>query len=264
MSSFQSGKKSGKSNEFPFFTFRIGWGECVARKRFPTLLLRVNHMTSVKLQRDRDRAWRVNHPELYDVQEGVVVARRGRQHLGFLSLDADQVLLRDRGNRFRCRELPLGLTLVWLKIISCILNKVPSSWIEFSNAFCESKNKISMFCRAFQVGSHTYNVSPEVNIGELLIDVLDGRLHALIGEEGEPRFWVCAGLWWNESMKGVVAQWVLHPVDIIISPPCEHYSQRCTFSRPAEGPSIFRVAEQIVENENLLPHLPQGDLGWPC
>lgn len=52
-----------------------------------------------------------------------------------------------------------------------------------------------MFCHVFQVGSNTYNVPPEINIGELLIDVLDGRLHALIGEEGEPLLWVCAGLW---------------------------------------------------------------------
>lgn len=45
------------------------------------------------------------------------------------------------------------------------------------------------------MGSHTYNISPEIDIGELLVDVLDGRLHALVGEEGEALFRVCACLW---------------------------------------------------------------------
>lgn len=46
----------------------------------------------------------------------------------------------------------------------------------------------------FRGRCYTYNVTPEINVGEFLIDVLDGGLHALIGEEGRPLLWVCTGL----------------------------------------------------------------------
>lgn len=42
--------------------------------------------------------------------------------------------------------------------------------------------------------SHTYNVSSEVNVGEFLVDVLDGRLHGFIRQVGWPRFRVCTDL----------------------------------------------------------------------
>lgn len=42
--------------------------------------------------------------------------------------------------------------------------------------------------------SHTYNVSSEVNAGEFLVDVLDGRLHALICQQGKACLWVGTGL----------------------------------------------------------------------
>lgn len=43
--------------------------------------------------------------------------------------------------------------------------------------------------------SHTYNVSSEVNAGEFLVDVLDGRLHALICQQGKACLWIGTGLW---------------------------------------------------------------------
>lgn len=52
----------------------------------------------VNLRREIPMRKKKNHPELYDVQEGVVVACCGCQHLGFLSLDADQIVLQDRRN----------------------------------------------------------------------------------------------------------------------------------------------------------------------
>lgn len=36
----------------------------------------------------------------------------------------------------------------------------------------------------------TYNVPSEVNVGEFLVDVLDGRLHALFCQQGKTRLWV--------------------------------------------------------------------------
>lgn len=117
-------------------------------------------------------------------------------------------------------------------------------WAEHKRII-NSKYNILLFCHAFQAGFLTYNVTPEINVGEFLIDVLDGRLHALIGEEGEPLLWVCAGLWWNESRKGGVAHRVLHPADTIISPSCEHFCQHCTnvvFFHPGEG---LRSSEQL-------------------
>ena len=42
--------------------------------------------------------------------------------------------------------------------------------------------------------SYTHNVSSEVNVGEFLVDVLDGGLHGFICQEGEPQLRVCTGL----------------------------------------------------------------------
>lgn len=107
VSKFQSGQR--KSNAFPFFTVMIWWVGCVARMRFPLLFLCVNHMTPCE---PPERGKKKNHPELYDVQEGVVVACCGCQHLGFLSLDADQIVLQDRRKELGCQDHPLALKLV--------------------------------------------------------------------------------------------------------------------------------------------------------
>lgn len=68
-------------------------------------------------------------------------------------------------------------------------------------AIFHSVDKILFSCHTFQVGFDTYDVPPKVNVGELLVDVLEGRLHAFVGEEGEPLLGVCAGLRGNEGRK---------------------------------------------------------------
>lgn len=40
----------------------------------------------------------------------------------------------------------------------------------------------------------SYNVPSEVDVGEFLVDVLDGGLHAFICEDGRPLLRVCTGL----------------------------------------------------------------------
>lgn len=40
----------------------------------------------------------------------------------------------------------------------------------------------------------TYNVSPEVNVGEFFVDVFDGGLHGFICQDRRPLLWVCTAL----------------------------------------------------------------------
>lgn len=112
---------------------------------------------------------RHNYPELYDIQERVVVTRCCGQHFRFLSLNADQILLQATIKR----------------------------------TFHHLSGKVRLdACTEVRGRSHTHNIPPEVDVWEFFVDVLDGGLHALFCQEGKSCLWVRTGLRQKKRYRG--------------------------------------------------------------